>query len=388
MNTGELDIKDNKVVQQSGDSTLLPWYQSAMETTRNVGDQQNTSRQLDAKLESAWKDAISGKSSLDEAWNTTKHVVGSSLINSVQPYRGDDVTQDSTSKKYKYVERNPHDDDKAAFAKGQAAFERGDIHDAIFYLEAAVKQDDMNAEAWRLLGQSHAENDQDPQAIICLERAVERDPYNLQALLALGVSYVNELDHNKALKNLQAWVQHNPRFAGLKIVKDEYSDGSLVDEVMQLMIKAQAHSKGQDPDVLEVLGVLYNVSRDYDNAVKSFKDALTHRPDDYSLWNKIGATLANSARSEQAMPAYHRALKMRPKYARGYLNLGIAHANVNNYAEAARCYLTSLTLNPKAEHIWSYLRIAFTCLNRFDLATMTDKRDVSVFQGEFSLPTH
>ena len=40
-------------------------------------------------------------------------------------------------------------------------------------------------------------------------------------------------------------------------MKDAYSDGSLVDEVMQLMLKALAHSGGKDPDVLEVLGVLY-----------------------------------------------------------------------------------------------------------------------------------
>ena len=42
-------------------------------------------------------------------------------------------------------------------------------------------------------------------------------------------------------------------------MKDAYSDGSLVDEVMQLMLKALAHSGGKDPDVLEVLGVLYVV---------------------------------------------------------------------------------------------------------------------------------
>merc|ERR1719198_1045447 len=287
---------------------------------------------------------------------------------------------------YEFVDKNPYEKDQNAFLKGQAAFKRGEINEAIYLLESAVQQDDSNAEAWRLLGQSHAENDQDPQAIICLERAVERDPYNLPALLALGVSYVNELDHNKALENLQAWVQHNPKFAGLEIVKDAYSDGSLVDEVMQLMLKALAHSGGKDPDVLEVLGVLYNVSRDYDNAVKTFKDALSNRPDDYGLWNKVGATLANSARSDQAMPAYHKALKLRPKYARGYLNLGICHANLNNYSEAARNYLTALTLNPKASHIWSYLRIAFTCLDRFDLAKLTDKRDVSLFKGEFTLP--
>lgn len=38
-------------------------------------------------------------------------------------------------------------------------------------------------QAWFMLGQSHAENDQDRLAISCLERAVEIDPYSLDALL-------------------------------------------------------------------------------------------------------------------------------------------------------------------------------------------------------------
>lgn len=48
---------------------------------------------------------------------------------------------------------------------------------------------------------------------------------------ALGTSYVNELDSQKALHNLKAWVQHNPKYSGLEIAVDEYSDGTLMDEV-------------------------------------------------------------------------------------------------------------------------------------------------------------
>ena len=54
---------------------------------------------------------------------------------------------------------------------------------------------------------------------------------------------------------------------------------------------------------------------------------------------QVGATLANSSRSEEALPAYHRALELKPKYARAWLNMGISHANLSRYSEAARCYI-------------------------------------------------
>lgn len=63
------------------------------------------------------------------------------------------------------------------------------------------------------------------------------------------MSYVNELNSSKALGSLRAWVEHNPKYHGLEVEPDEYSDGSLMDDVLQLMQRAEAHSEGRDPDV-------------------------------------------------------------------------------------------------------------------------------------------
>ncbi|CAM9364222.1 unnamed protein product [Heterosigma akashiwo] len=224
--------------------------------------------------------------------------------------------------------------------------------------------------------------DHDDRAIACLEAAVRHDPYALDALLHLGVSYVNELDPERALRNLKAWVEHNPLYADLQVRDDGYSDGSLMDAALQLMQQAAAHSPG-DVQVQTVLGVLYNVTRDYDSAVDAFRRAASLNPGDHGLWNKLGATLANSNHSDKALAAYERALDIRPRYARGWLNRGIAHANLNDHAEAARCYFRALGLNPGARHVWSYLRIVFTCMERFDLVQLASKEDLGAFREEF-----
>mmetsp|Transcript_56051 Transcript_56051/g.105118 ORF Transcript_56051/g.105118 Transcript_56051/m.105118 type:complete len:402 (+) Transcript_56051:1-1206(+) len=312
----------------------------------------------------------------------------------------------------------------SCFEKGLALFEKGQTVEAVQQFEAAIQvvgrevaeQQSLTAdplaagpapipppsvaECWRVLGACHQELDEDRKAITCLERAIDDDPYNLDALLSLGVSYVNELDSPKALRNLKAWVQHHPAYHGLEVEADNgYGDPNedpLMDEVMQLMLQASAfveESAGDEDqsdaraDVQVVLGVLYNVSRDFEAASDAFELASHLRPADHSAWNKLGATRANNSASEQALPAYHRALQLKPRYARGWLNLGIAHANLGNHHASARAYLHALTLNPGAGHIWNYLRMTLGNLDRYDLVQLAGQQDAEAFKAHFP-PIH
>ena len=270
--------------------------------------------------------------------------------------------------------------------EGLALFDRGETTRAIQSLEMSLQIDPDSAKAWLCLGKAHAEHDEDRKAIACLERAVETDPYATDALLALGVCYVNELNHAKALHNLKQWITHNPNYAGLSTENDLYGGGgsseSELDQVQTLLVTA-LEVDPTSPEIHEALGVVYNVSREYDAAVASFQTALKSHPNSHSLWNKLGATLANSNQSAEALPHYHEALRLRPKYARVWLNMAISHSNLQHHDEAARCYLQTISLNPGATHCWSYVRIALSCLERWDLLPLVAQQNLKAFQEQF-----
>ncbi len=340
-------------------------------------------------MEAAWEAALRGEGggSLDpqeEAeiiWNKDR-IPLEDIYYSMMPDLSETTRPGLASQEYNFAEDNEYLGASNPMEAGMDAFVRGDIATALLCFEAEIQQSPSNSEAWRMLGQCHAENDQDRRAIECLERASEHDPYNLNALLSLGVSYVNELNSGNALHNLKGWIQHNPKYSELKAEVDYYSDGSLMDEVMQLMLKAEQRNP-DDVDVKIVLGVLYNVSRNYECAAEAFKSALAMAPQNHSTWNKLGATLANFNRSHEAIEAYREVLSKRPMYVRGWLNLGISLANLEKNEQAAKCYIRALCLNPEACHIWTYVRIAFTSMKRHDLAQIAASEDVEALRKQY-----
>lgn len=107
--------------------------------------------------------------------------------------------------------------------------------------------------------------------------------------------------------------------------------------------------------------MLFNLSGDFDKAVDCFNAAVSARPNDALLWNRyevcqkkhmddpshiyysrLGATLANGNRSEEAVSAYHTALRHSPGFIRCLYNLGISCINLKAYKEAAEHFLTAL----------------------------------------------
>ncbi|KAL8033243.1 hypothetical protein ABFX02_13G149600 [Erythranthe guttata] len=289
---------------------------------------------------------------------------------------------DSSRGVYVFSDLNPYVGHPNPLKEGQELFRRGLLSEAVLALEAEVLKNPDNSEGWRLLGVAHAENDDDQQAIAAMMRAQEVDPANLEVLLALGVSHTNELEQAAALKYLYSWLRQHPKYGA--IASPDQPENLYYADVARLYNDA-AKLSPDDADVHIVLGVLYNLSREYDKAIEAFQTALKLKPRDYSLWNKLGATQANSVQSADAILAYQQALDLKPNYVRAWANMGISYANQGMYEDSIRYYVRALAMNPKADNAWQYLRISLSCASRNDMLEACDSRNLDFLQKEFPL---
>uniref|UniRef100_A0A8C9S7Q7 PEX5-related protein n=1 Tax=Scleropages formosus TaxID=113540 RepID=A0A8C9S7Q7_SCLFO len=316
-------------------------------------------------------------------------------------------------KGYYFHTDNPFKDWTNAFEEGVKKVKEGDLPNAVLLLEAAILQDPQDSEAWQVLGTTQAENENEQAAIVCLQRCLELHPSNLQALMALAVSLTNSGMRQEACEALLGWLRYHPKYKYLlkgrqalgvgspgpqhKASRASASSSTLMADIKELFLEAAMKNADViDPDLQTGLGVLYNLSSEFNKAVEAFNKALSVRPQDYLLWNRLGATLANGDRSEEAVDAYTKALELQPGFIRSRYNLGISCINLGAHRSAASNFLTALNLQRKSKsrqlshqvtsgNIWAALRIALSMMDQPELFQAASIGDLDLLMRAFNL---
>ena len=269
----------------------LPRQQALVDAYSDAQQQVPSSRVVRDELDGAWREATAGttaapaasasaaalEAAWDEAATSEANVLGGleNVWDSLQHGDFESAWEQAWEQRldaYTFREANPYIGQERLLERGTELFNDGELAQAILALEAAVQSEPDSSAAWQLLGQAHADADDDGSAIACLRRAVDADPHNLDALLALGVSYTNELDQTRALHHLRHWLESHPDFQRLQpphqppdarhAAEREGGPYRLHEEVTSLF-RSAVEIAPQNADLHAVLGVLHNLSRDY-----------------------------------------------------------------------------------------------------------------------------
>ncbi|XP_039298809.1 peroxisomal targeting signal 1 receptor [Nilaparvata lugens] len=410
---GEITIESGEVVDKSSDNSKLgewssefvaaqkpeDWVSEFRESETGAQALSDNPEELDdftsklwSKLSHQWEE-ISNTNETENLWSSEFEDYASNYVD------------------YKFAEDNPMKDAENALEEGLKKRALGDLPSAVLCFEAAVQHDDQNSKAWELLGVTQAEIEQDCQAIIALKKSLSLDPKNLTALMTLAASYTNENFQNQACHALKEWLHANPKYTDLVPESPETISqfrlqnvsskmlSSFHDEVQAKYLAAARRnpSQGIDADVQCGLGILFNLSSELGKAADCFRAALQARPDDCKLWNRLGATLANDQKSEEAVDAYHHALQLSPGFIRARYNLGITCVHLRAYREAAEHLLTALNQQvagrgihgeksvSMSDSIWSTLRLTVSLLQRSDLIPAVNQRDLKKLNDEFEI---
>ena len=427
----DLDAEANEAMEEE-----LNDVDRSVHTEANLGDFESIWRGIEAEMRSV--DGMDRMLGQDHAFDTSSMPTGDEIpLSHLGAWDGFDSQftegfRDPQLGNYLFEQDNPFQGTGNPFEEGVKIMkEGGNLSLAALAFEAAVQQKPDHVQAWYQLGTAQAQNEKETPAIRALEQALKLDPSNLGALMGLAISYTNEGYDSTAFRTLERWLATKyPQI----ISPEELTQGTdygftdrhfLHEKVTDLFIKAaQLSPTGEqmDPDVQVGLGVLFYGAEEYSKAVDCFEAALasteegtTNEPGQaHLLWNRLGATLANSGRSEDAIGAYEKALTLNPNFVRARYNLGVSCINIGVFEQAVQHLLGALAMHNVVEkegmdrirevigedkgedevdrmvgmnqstNLIETLRRVFGTMGRRDLAERVERgMDVDAFRGEF-----
>lgn len=326
---------------------------------------------------------------MQEAWNDGFRNFNESALES--KYNDDGIpilTEYVFESNNKYLD--PSSSSRSLLSEAKAFLEQGgSLSEAALLLEAAVQKGELGEggyEAWILLGETRNMDEREDLGMRALTEGVrlsEATNANGVGMLSLAISYTNESYDRAAYHMLLRWL--GARFPDFPIPDETRRAVSLhstwdsrekLTETFLTLARQQYNQGIVDPDTQIALGVLFYGTTDYERAKDCFESALSQRPGDYLLWNRLGSSLSNGNKPEEALGAYREALNLRPTYTRVIYNVGVACLNIGAHKEAAEHFLSALSMQEStgggqtSDQLWLTLRRAFIAMDRSDLAEM------------------
>jgi Flp pilus assembly protein TadD/DNA-binding winged helix-turn-helix (wHTH) protein/TolB-like protein len=126
------------------------------------------------------------------------------------------------------------------------------------------------------------------------------------------------------------------------------------------------------------MGLFYNTSGKYDQAVPEFRRGAELDPNDDLAWRGLGNTLEHLDKASDAEAAYKKAIELRPQYWAPYNWLGRFYFQRARYSDAADMFRKAIELAPENQKLYSNLGGIYVQIGRYDGAIVALQRSIEL----------
>jgi len=278
----------------------------------------------------------------------------------------------------------------AHYEAGAAAFEDGDIEEAIRELSQAIEAEPGFAKAYYLRGVVYCQVGQQAEAEADLTQAIALEPDMVEAYYERGCLYLDQARGEDALRDLTTAIELQPNHAEAYYrraqtydwyIHDADEDFVLADldrtielapdfvEAWQMRGEfylwrdeyglaqsdlAQAVELAPDDDYAwEMLGFVYYAMGEYEQAIACYDEALQLEPTNLDLYYHRAATFLEMGDLDAALQDFDRVLLLEPEHSGAHYGRGRVHTAAGRYEEAISDF-TEVMKDKDEDYRWPY----------------------------------
>lgn len=217
----------------------------------------------------------------------------------------------------------PVESAEEAVARGDAAYRRGQVDEAVFEYIRSLELDPDNADTFYKIGTINLHKQVHDKAASAFRLALEREEKHAGALEGLGLMLMKEREYEQAQELLeQSVAAENTRW--------------------------QAHN---------ALGIMADLRGDFPEAREHYDRALAIAPRSPRLHNNLGYSYYLIGHWARAENQYRAALNLAPRHERTWRNLGQLYTRLERYDEALEALITVMS-EADAWNTMGYIRMA------------------------------
>ncbi|MBI2441067.1 MAG: tetratricopeptide repeat protein [Lentisphaerae bacterium] len=245
---------------------------------------------------------------------------------------------------------------------------QGQADQAISMLEEACRKNPRSLETYLYLAQIYQSLNRSAEAIKTAQRAIRIHPRNSKGYIQLAFFYLNARDEERALATLEdARKKADDKLPVLRFLGDLYAQKTVNRLVLPSAEAAKAigyyeEAAALPPDneslrYLELLGDLYLLNRQADQALGAFQKLAARRPNDTQIQKKLAVCYLALGQKDQAVESLKAVLGQEPQNSQVQFYLGELYETLGDTNRALISFRSAVDTLPATST--PYLKLVF-----------------------------